>query len=78
MLKIGELFLAKQNYKLSASGREALEGYFAARKLLRHFSNARSIRNALDRARLRQANRIEWSWAAAGSPLGDESEETFD
>jgi len=58
LLEIGELILAKQNYKLSASGREALERYIAARKLLPHFSNARSIRNALDRARLRQANRI--------------------
>lgn len=58
LLEIGELILAKQNYNLSASGREALERYIAARKLLPHFSNARSIRNALDRARLRQANRI--------------------
>lgn len=58
MLEIGELILAKQNYKLSASGREALERYIAVRKLLLHFSNARSIRNALDRARLRRTNRI--------------------
>ncbi len=58
LLQIGEMILAKQNYKLSARGREALERYIAARKLLPHFSNARSIRNALDRARLRQANRI--------------------
>lgn len=58
LLEIGELILAKQNYKLSPGGREALERYIAGRKLLPHFSNARSIRNALDRARLRQANRI--------------------
>ncbi|HEY4949154.1 MAG TPA: hypothetical protein VIH88_02355 [Candidatus Acidoferrales bacterium] len=57
MLKIGESIPAKQNYKLSVSGREALERHIAARKLLPHFSNARSIRNALDRARLRQTNR---------------------
>ena len=58
LLAIGELILAKQNYKLSDSGREALARYINARKLQPHFSNARSIRNALDRARMRQANRI--------------------
>ncbi|MCU1240059.1 MAG: cbbX [Candidatus Acidoferrum typicum] len=58
LLAIGELILAKQNYKLSDSGREALAHYITARKQQPHFSNARSIRNALDRARLRQANRI--------------------
>ena len=55
---IGEMILAKQNYKLSEDGREALIRYIAARKRQPHFSNARSIRNALDRARLRQANRL--------------------
>jgi len=58
LLAIGELILAKQNYKLSDTGREALARYITARKQQPHFSNARSIRNALDRARLRQANRI--------------------
>ncbi|MGC2736499.1 MAG: AAA family ATPase, partial [Candidatus Acidiferrales bacterium] len=58
LLAIGELILAKQNYKLSERGREALARYIEARKQQPHFSNARSIRNALDRARLRQANRI--------------------
>jgi probable Rubsico expression protein CbbX len=58
LLAIGELILAKQNYKLSQKGREALARYIVARKQQPHFSNARSIRNALDRARLRQANRI--------------------
>jgi hypothetical protein len=57
LLAIGELILAKQNYKLSERGREALARYIVARKQQPHFSNARSIRNALDRARLRQANR---------------------
>jgi probable Rubsico expression protein CbbX len=58
LLAIGELILAKQNYKLSPAGREALAKYIVARKKQPHFSNARSIRNALDRARLRQANRL--------------------
>ncbi len=58
LLAIGELILTKQNYKLSKDGRDALTRYIFARKQQPHFSNARSIRNALDRARLRQANRI--------------------
>jgi probable Rubsico expression protein CbbX len=58
LLAIGELILAKQNYKFSPAGREALANYIIARKKQPHFANARSIRNALDRARLRQANRL--------------------
>jgi len=58
LLAIGELLLARLNYKLSASAREALARYIVARRQQPHFSNARSVRNALDRARLRQANRI--------------------
>jgi probable Rubsico expression protein CbbX len=71
LLEIGEKILAKQNYKLSASGREALERYIVARKHLPHFSNARSIRNALDRARLRQANRIVQSAGGAAITADD-------
>ncbi|HEY1660651.1 MAG TPA: CbbX protein [Candidatus Sulfotelmatobacter sp.] len=58
LLSIGEMILSNQNYKLSEKGRDALARYIVARKQQPHFSNARSIRNALDRARLRQANRI--------------------
>lgn len=58
LLAIGEMTLTNQNYKLSESARDALVRYIVARKQQPHFSNARSIRNALDRARLRQANRI--------------------
>jgi probable Rubsico expression protein CbbX len=58
LFKIAELLLAQQNYRLSASARDALAAYIAARRAQPHFSNARSIRNALDRARLRHANRI--------------------
>jgi hypothetical protein len=50
--------LEKQNYRLSDDGRAALVDYIAARKSQPLFANARSIRNALDRARLRQANRV--------------------
>jgi probable Rubsico expression protein CbbX len=56
--EIASLMLAGQSYRLSAGAEAALEEYIPLRMKLRHFSNARSIRNALDRARLRQANRL--------------------
>ena len=58
LLAIAELMLAEQNYRFSPGAREAFIRYIAARKVQPLFSNARSIRNALDRVRLRQANRI--------------------
>ncbi len=58
LIRIAEIMLAKQNYRLSEAAREAMVAYIAARKQQPLFANARSIRNALDRARLRQANRI--------------------
>jgi len=58
LLAIAVRMLAGQNYTLSAKAREALARYIPARRTQPHFANARSIRNALDRARLRQANRL--------------------
>ena len=58
LLEIAKLMLAEQNYRLSADATKALLEYIQRRKTMEHFANARSIRNALDRARLRQANRL--------------------
>ena len=52
------LMLDRMNYALSDEAADALREYIALRKTQPHFANARSIRNALDRARLRQANRL--------------------
>jgi probable Rubsico expression protein CbbX len=57
LLAIGERMLSTLNYKLSPEARRALAEYIPIRRGQPHFANARSIRNALDRARLRQANR---------------------
>lgn len=57
LFRIAEGMLGQQNYRLSASAAEALRAYISVRKNQPLFANARSIRNALDRARLRQANR---------------------
>jgi len=58
LLAIADLMLEAQNYRFSSEARSAFIRYIAARKTQPLFSNARSIRNALDRVRLRQANRI--------------------
>ena len=58
LLAIAELMLRGMNYKFSADAREAFVRYIALRKTQPLFSNARSIRNALDRMRVRQANRL--------------------
>ncbi|MDT0633711.1 CbbX protein [Spectribacter hydrogenoxidans] len=58
LLAIGDIMLAEQSYHLSEEARTAFSEYVERRMQQPHFSNARSIRNALDRARLRQANRL--------------------
>jgi probable Rubsico expression protein CbbX len=58
LLAIAKLMLAEQNYRLSEDATKTLLEYIHRRKTMAHFANARSIRNALDRARLRQANRL--------------------
>jgi probable Rubsico expression protein CbbX len=58
LLAIAELMLAAQNYRFGPDARAAFVRYIALRKTQPLFSNARSIRNGLDRIRLRQANRL--------------------
>ncbi len=56
--QIAQAMLDQMQYRLSPSGAQALRDYIPLRVRQPHFANARSIRNALDRARLRQANRL--------------------
>ncbi len=58
LLQIAKLMLATQNYRFSPDAEKAFLDYITIRMTLEHFANARSVRNALDRARLRQANRL--------------------
>jgi len=58
LLDIAEGMLSRMHYRLDAEARAAFEDYLARRIRQPNFANARSIRNALDRARLRQASRI--------------------
>jgi len=58
LLQIAQLQVAQMDYRLDADSLAAMRDYIALRVRQPHFANARSIRNALDRARLRQANRL--------------------
>ncbi len=66
LMQICESMLAEQNYLLDAGAKQAMQDYITQRRAQPHFANARSIRNALDRARLRQANRL---FSQAKGPL---------
>jgi probable Rubsico expression protein CbbX len=74
LLSIAELMLENLNYRFSPSARTAFVEYIAARRQQPLFANARSIRNALDRARLRQANRV----FASQSPVSTEDLSTIE
>ncbi|MDO8887930.1 MAG: CbbX protein, partial [Hydrogenophaga sp.] len=58
LLDIADRMLGTMNYRFGEGAREAFESYLQRRIPLPHFANARSVRNALDRARLRQASRL--------------------
>jgi probable Rubsico expression protein CbbX len=62
---IAELMLGRDDYAFTPQAREAFAEYLERRRTMPRFANARSVRNALDRARLRQANRL----VAAPGPL---------
>ncbi len=56
--EIARRMLAQMGYRLDPEAETVLAEYIARRRAQPHFANARSIRNALDRVRLRQANRL--------------------
>ena len=58
LLEIAEVMVAGMNYKFNKGSIKAMAEYIELRRKQPHFANARSIRNAIDRARLRQANRV--------------------
>ena len=66
LLAIAQLVLAAENYRFSEEATAAFSDYIHRRMQLPFFANARSIRNAIDRARMRQANRL---FSRLGSPL---------
>jgi len=58
LVGISDLFLKKENYKLEEAAGPVFRDYITRRREQARFANARSVRNALERARLRQARRL--------------------
>jgi len=58
LLEIAQKMIGEMNYRFDPAALTALRDYIALRIRQPHFANARSVRNALDRARMRQANRL--------------------
>jgi probable Rubsico expression protein CbbX len=75
LIDIAALMLDQMQYVLSPDAHVALREYIERRQELPHFANARSVRNALDRARLRQASRL---FAQRGMPLDKRDLMTID
>jgi probable Rubsico expression protein CbbX len=66
LMQIAEKMLGGQHYRFGEGAREAFAQYLGRRMQQPHFANARSVRNALDRARLRAASRL---YAVRDRPL---------
>jgi probable Rubsico expression protein CbbX len=58
LMQIGELMIEKLSYRFTDDAHAAFAEYIARRMAQPFFANARSVRNAIGRARLRQANRL--------------------
>ncbi|HEY3317391.1 MAG TPA: CbbX protein [Coriobacteriia bacterium] len=58
LLAIASKMLAEMNYRFDAEAQAAFAEYLHERRAQPHFANARSVRNALDRMRMRQALRL--------------------
>jgi probable Rubsico expression protein CbbX len=67
LVAIAELMLEAESYEFSPAAEEAFRAYLERRMARPLFAHARSVRNAIERARLRHANRV-YGAARAGSP----------
>jgi len=70
LMQIADKLAEEAEYRLSSGAREAMREYIARRRRQPNFANARSLRNAFDRARLRQALRlVQWEGAVGVNDL---------
>jgi probable Rubsico expression protein CbbX len=67
--QIAKLMLGTMQYTFNDRAEEVFADYIVRRMAMPHFANARSVRNALDRARLRHASRL----LSATGPIGDDA-----
>jgi len=68
LLSIAELMLRAEAYEFSPDAAETFREYLERRMQQPRFAHARSVRNAIERARLRHANRV-YAAARAGESL---------
>ncbi|WP_428491135.1 CbbX protein [Rhodopila sp.] len=74
LFQIAQIMAGTMHYRFDTDGAAALREYIALRMRQPRFSNARSIRNAIDRSRLRMANRL---FAERGRALDRSALETI-
>ena len=67
LVAIGRGMLKQASYYLSDEAESAFRGYLTLRMGQPHFANARSVRNELERARLRHAHRLAADLELSGS-----------
>jgi probable Rubsico expression protein CbbX len=58
LMAIAQLMLEQQQYRLGTGAEQAFRAYLERRVTRPRFAHGRSVRNSIDRARLRQANRL--------------------
>lgn len=58
LVQIADLMVAAENFRFDEQASEAFSEYLSLRMQQPRFSNARSVRNAVERCRLRQAKRL--------------------
>jgi hypothetical protein len=58
LIQIARLILEEQQYRMTAEAEDALLEYITKRMELPLFANARTVSNAIDKARMRHANRM--------------------
>jgi hypothetical protein len=74
LVAIATLMVDAMHYRFAPDAAGVLRDYIVHRMARPHFANARSIRNALDRARLRQASRL---FGSAGGTVSREALQTI-
>jgi probable Rubsico expression protein CbbX len=68
LLAIARLMLEADSYEFSREAEDAFRAYLKRRLEQPRFAHARSVRNALERARLRHASRVYDAARAGGAP----------
>jgi len=71
LLRIGQLMLSAENYVFSDDAEQAFREYIVRRMRRPRFAHARSVRNGIERARLRHANRVYEAVRSGAEPAVD-------